>query len=149
MQIECQKCKSKYRFNQKNLSKDLVRVKCPKCEAYMIIKPETVPEQEKETKGIDAISLSTLQEKVNALLLRIREKDKEIERIKEIVERKDEILQKIDGQLKYKNEQLVKMQHLQEKNRGFISKIFHRKKRVKKTTGEDKGFEDFDIEKIN
>lgn len=149
MQIECQKCKSKYRFDQKNLSKERVRVKCPKCGSFMIIKSEKAPEKKTEIKGIDSVSLSTLQEKVNALLLRIREKDKEIERIKDIVKRKDEILQKIEGQLKYKNEQLVKMQHLQEKNRGFISKIFHRKKRVKKTTGEDKEFEDFDVEKIN
>jgi len=144
LQIECQRCKTAYRFKEE-LPKDLVKVKCPKCSHFMIIESQKIATDTKKTMLKDEIFLTTLQEKINGLLLRIREKDGEIKRLRDTIKVKDEEIKKKEKQLIYKNEQLT---NLQFRKKGVLSNIFSKKKKST-VQSEHTEFKEAEIERID
>jgi predicted Zn finger-like uncharacterized protein len=149
LKIECQKCKAQYTFNEKGLKYQAVKVRCPKCFHYILIRSGNPLPDNGGNISSDQIFLSKLQEQINGLLLRIKEKDKEIERLKDILKKKDNELDKKENQLMYKDEQIIKLQHMQERGRGFLSGVFSRKNKKKKEIRKNKDLESLRVERID
>lgn len=145
MQIECKKCKTTYRFKETELLKDPVKVKCPKCSYFMIIESQKISTDTKKAIQTDEICLTTLQVKIDGLLLRIREKDEEIKGLKDTLKVRDEEIRKKGKQLIYKNEQLINLQFRKKK---FLSNFFSKEKKGIDQS-EHAEFEKADIERID
>ena len=145
MQIECKGCKTTYSFKGTNLPGNTVKVKCPRCAHFIIIESKEPQSAAEKDRGGNEIGLESLQERINALLQKIKLKNKEVERLRAVIKTKDEELRKKGNQLRYKNEQLT---HLHYQKEGFLTKIFSKKKTGKKQE-EEIEFNDADIERID
>lgn len=149
MKIECQKCKAQYTFDERGLKLPAVKVRCPKCFDYILIRSENPLPGNSGNTSSDQTFLSKLQERINGLLLRVKEKDKEIERLKAVLKRKDDEIDKKENQLMYKDEQIIKLQHMQERGRGFLSGVFSRKKKKRRVVRRERENESLHVEKID